>query len=90
MPQREGGTVSATACHNAFVSCVRMRRPASCDSGDPGVIPRFSITEASLLRGVPSMYSITRTRRLARPCMGSGTPTAGSHALPSAWCETEA
>ena len=29
---------------NASVSCVRMRRPASSDSGEPGSMPRFSIS----------------------------------------------
>ena len=29
MAQREGGAVSATACHNALVSCVAAREPDS-------------------------------------------------------------
>mmetsp|Transcript_19588 Transcript_19588/g.33339 ORF Transcript_19588/g.33339 Transcript_19588/m.33339 type:complete len:306 (-) Transcript_19588:928-1845(-) len=39
----------------ASESCCRMRRPASFDSGEPGLIPLASITPASRLRGVPSM-----------------------------------
>mmetsp|Transcript_22052 Transcript_22052/g.70423 ORF Transcript_22052/g.70423 Transcript_22052/m.70423 type:complete len:265 (+) Transcript_22052:388-1182(+) len=72
----------------ASVSCARMRRPASSDSGLPGLMPRSSSTAAILLSGVPGMKSITSTRRDASPGTGRGTATAGSAGLPPAVCET--
>mmetsp|Transcript_65914 Transcript_65914/g.130708 ORF Transcript_65914/g.130708 Transcript_65914/m.130708 type:complete len:222 (-) Transcript_65914:777-1442(-) len=74
----------------AVVSCSRIRTPAILDSGEPGLMPRFSITSASLLSGVPSTNSMTSTRREERPCTGSGTFTAGAVGSPEHVCETEA
>ena len=75
---------------NASVSWVRMRRPASSDSGEPGSMPRSLSVADSLLSAVPGMKSITSTRRDARPGTGSGTTTAGSAGAPSAVCDTDA
>ena len=40
---------------NASVSWVRMRRPASSDSGEPGSMPRSLSVADSLLSAVPGM-----------------------------------